>query len=145
MRRSRRPPARRWRPEPVEKGIVMREAHFPGRAPIEAYGNGGFRFADMSHRGSLLCLPDGIWAWPIATPADISEETLAPVLERADRLDFVILGFGRDPWLVPETLRARFREQKVSFDAMNTGAAVRTYNVMLAEGRRVAAALVAVD
>ena len=121
------------------------QPHYPATAPIEAYGKGGFRFAGMSHRGSLLCLPDGIWAWPIATPADISEETLAPVLERADRLDFVILGFGRDPWLVPETLRARFREQKVSFDAMNTGAAVRTYNVMVAEGRRVAAALVAVD
>ena len=36
-------------------------------APIEAYGKGGFRFAGMSHRGSLLCLPDGIWAWPVAT------------------------------------------------------------------------------
>ena len=41
-------------------GIIIREAHYPGRAPIEAYGNGGFRFADMSHRGSLLALPSGM-------------------------------------------------------------------------------------
>jgi uncharacterized protein len=117
----------------------------PGRHPIEAYGRGGFRFAGMSHRGSLLCLPDGIRAWPVATRDDISEETLAPVLDLAERLDFVVLGYGREPWPVPERLRAPFRGRKLSFDAMTTGAAVRTYNVMVAEGRRVAAALVAVD
>ena len=42
-------------------GTVIRKAHFPGRAPIDAYGNGGFRFAGMSHRGSILCLPSGIY------------------------------------------------------------------------------------
>uniref|UniRef100_UPI0019535063 hypothetical protein n=1 Tax=Stenotrophomonas maltophilia TaxID=40324 RepID=UPI0019535063 len=47
----------------VAKGIEIRDAHFPGRAPIDAYGNGGFRFADMSHRGSILCLPSGIHGW----------------------------------------------------------------------------------
>ena len=55
----------------MAKGIEIRAAHFPGRAPIEAYGNGGFRFADMSHRGSLLCLPDGIWAWPVERAEEI--------------------------------------------------------------------------
>ncbi len=50
-------------------GMVIREAHFPGRAPIEAYGNGGFRFADMSHRGSLLCLPSGVYGWEPARSA----------------------------------------------------------------------------
>ena len=44
-------------------------AHYPGRAPIDAYGNGGFRFADMSHRGSILCLPTGIYAWAAVSPA----------------------------------------------------------------------------
>ena len=47
--------------------------HLPRPAPIEAYGKGGFAFADMSHRGSLLCLPDGIWAWPTTSPAEIDE------------------------------------------------------------------------
>jgi hypothetical protein len=42
--------------------------HLPRSAPIEAYGKGGFVFAEMSHRGSLLCLPEAIWAWPVTTP-----------------------------------------------------------------------------
>jgi uncharacterized protein len=117
----------------------------PGRHAIEAYGKGGFRFAGMSHRGSLLCLPEGIWAWPVAAPEDISEHALAPLFSRAAEIDFVLLGCGRDPWPAPEQLRARFRALRLSFDAMTTGAAVRTYNILVAEGRRVAAGLIAVD
>ncbi len=50
-------------PDPGQTGIEIRAAHFPGRAPIDAYGNGGFRFAGMSHKGSLLCLPSGVYGW----------------------------------------------------------------------------------
>jgi uncharacterized protein len=119
--------------------------HFPGSAPIDAYGNGGFRFAGMSHRGSLLCLPDGIWAWPVDSPDALSDAALAPILERAAELDFVVIGVGRGLWVMPDTLRQQFRDAHLSADAMTTGAAVRTYNVLLAESRRVAAALIAVD
>ena len=119
--------------------------HFPGLAPIEAYGNGGFRFAGMSHRGSLLCLPDGIWAWPVASAVEISEATLNPMLAQVGSLDFALIGAGQDPWVMPLALQQCFREANVSADAMTTGAAVRTYTVLLAEGRRVAAALIAVD
>jgi uncharacterized protein len=118
--------------------------HLPRLAPIDAYGNGGFRFADMSHRGSLLCLPAGMWAWPVQRPQEISAATLAPFLEHASGLDFVILGTGRDPWLIPEPLRAPFRAAHLSLDAMTTAAAVSTYNVMVGEGRRIAAGLIAV-
>ena len=58
----------------MAEGIVIREAHFPGRAPVEAYGNGGFRFADMSHRGSILCLPSGIHGWEPADPVMLGHE-----------------------------------------------------------------------
>ena len=119
--------------------------HLPSPAQIDAYGNGGFRFAGMSHRGSLLCLPDGIWAWPVTRIEDLTEELLAPVFDRAAKLDFFLLGAGRDPVVMPARLRERFRSLGLSADAMTTGPAVRTYNVMLAEDRRVAAALIAVD
>ena len=119
--------------------------HLPSPAPIDAYGNGGFRFAGMSHRGSLLCLPDGIWAWPIKHVGELSEAVLAPVLARAQQLDFFLIGAGRDPWVMPAQLRARFRELSLSVDCMATGAAVRTYNILLTEGRRVGAGLIAVD
>jgi uncharacterized protein len=119
--------------------------HLPQQALIEAHGGGGFRFADMSHRGSLLCLPDGIWAWPIATFDTVTEEALSPVFSRAGNLDFFILGTGAEPRLLPEALRRRFRAAHISADAMATGPAVRTYNVMLMENRRVGAGLLAVQ
>jgi uncharacterized protein len=119
--------------------------HLPRQALIDAHGGGGFRFAGLSHRGSLLCLPDGIWAWPIAVPAELSDEALFLVFARAADLDFFIVGTGAAPWIMPEALRTRFREALISVDTMTTGPAVRTYNVMLIEGRRVGAGLIAVD
>ena len=118
--------------------------HLPTPAQIEAYGDGGFRFGGMSHRGSLLCFPDGIWAWPVASVRDLTAETLEPVFARAGGMDFFVLGGGRDPFVLPRALRERFRELSLSMDAMPTGAAVRTWNILLAEGRRVGAGLIAV-
>ncbi len=121
------------------------ERHFPGRAPIEAYGAGGFRFAEMSHRGSLLALPSGIWAWPPKSAAEIDEAALARVFAEKAEIDIFLVGCGRDPVLLPESLRAHLRDAGIAFDVMPTRAAASTYNVLLAEGRRVAAALIAVD
>jgi uncharacterized protein len=118
--------------------------HLPQPAPIDAYGDGGFRFAGMSHRGSLLCFPDGIWAWPVGDLDQLNEDSLAAVFERAQALDFFLIGAGRDPWPLPEVLRQRFRDLSLSVDTMATGAAVRTYNILLAENRRVGAGLIAV-
>jgi uncharacterized protein len=116
--------------------------HLPYPAPIDAYGAGGFRFAGVSHRGSLLCLPDGIWAWPVVDPQAVTPETLAVVLAAAARLDLFILGTGRDPWSLPPDLRESLRVHALKWEAMPTSAAIRTYNVLLAEGRRVAAGLI---
>src|SRR2546425_8174589 len=103
--------------------------HFPQAAPIDAYGNGGFRFAGMSHQGSLLCLPDGIWAWPVASPDGINEQTLRNVITRSNELDSLIIGTGQVVWLPPQTLRDAFRAVHVSLDAMQTGPAIRVYNI----------------
>lgn len=118
---------------------------FPGTATIDAYGRGGFRFAGMSHRGSLLCLPRGIAAWPVARVEDVTEAALAPVFAEAETIDHFLLGCGRETWILPEALRWGFRDRGIVAEPMSTGAAVRTYNVLLAEDRAVAAALIAVD
>src|ERR1700687_4567350 len=126
-------------------GLAADASHLPSSALIDAYGNGGFRFAGMSHRGSLLCLPDGIWAWPVTDVYGLNETALARVFAQAGKLDIFLIGAGRDPWAMPPQLRARFRELPLPVDAMATGAAVRTYNILLAENRWVGAGLVAVD
>ncbi len=117
-------------------------ARFPGRAPIDAYGNGGFRFAGMSHRGSILCLPSGIHAWEPAHPLDLP--SLAPVLAEKAALGLLILGSGRSQEFPAPDLRRALADAGVSLEVMDTGAACRTYNVLLAEGRPVGAALIAV-
>ncbi|MCP4384856.1 MAG: hypothetical protein GY798_26160 [Hyphomicrobiales bacterium] len=127
----------------MRAGIEVRAAHFPGRAPIDAYGNGGFRFAGMSHRGSILCLPSGIHGWD--SPAAIDLESLARVLEEAAEIDVLLVGMGADFGRLDPVLTQRLRDAGVVADTMSTGAAVRTYNVLVAERRPVAAALVAVD
>ena len=119
--------------------------HLPHPATIEAYGKGGFRFAGMSHRGSLLCLPDGIWAWPVAQGDDITETTLAPVIARSGDIALFLIGSGREPWAMPDALRVRFHELKLNVEVSRTGTAVSTYNILLGEGRRVAAGLIAVE
>lgn len=125
-------------------GIEIREAHYPGRAPIDAYGNGGFRFADMSHRGSILCLPSGIHGWELADPERPVPADFKAVLAEAEGIEILLVGTGTDLKPLPATIRAVLREKGISADPMSTGAAVRTYNVLLAEDRAVAAALIAV-
>ncbi|MGH6926312.1 MAG: Mth938-like domain-containing protein [Propylenella sp.] len=126
-------------------GFLIEPARFPGRAPIEAYGNGGFRFADMSHRGSILALPSGIEAWPIREPAEIDPASLSRLFEEAATIEVLLIGTGdaMAP-LSAETLSA-LQAAGLYPDPMSTGAAVRTYNVLLSEERQVAAALIAVE
>jgi uncharacterized protein len=118
--------------------------HFPRSAPIDGYGKGGFVFADMSHRGSLLCLPDSIWSWDVTQPGQIDRTSLARVFDAANRIDTLIIGTGTEFWMPPPDLRSALRALHVVLDAMQTGPAIRTYNVMIGERRRVAAALIAV-
>lgn len=99
----------------------------------------------MSHRGSLLCLPDGVWAWPVARADDLTEASLEPVFRRADEIGLFLLGAGAGPWALPRPLLMRFLALKMSIETMRTGAAVSTYNILLGEGRRVAAGLIAVE
>lgn len=125
-------------------GIIIRKAHFPGRAPIDAYGNGGFRFADMSHRGHLLMLPSGIYGWEPANPDALEPADFRRIVEEAGDIEFLLIGTGPEIRFLPRAVKAALKDAGIPSDPMSTGAAVRTYNVMLAESRAVAAALIAV-
>lgn len=121
------------------------DPHFPGRPPIDAYGEGGFRFADMSHKGSLLIVASGVFAWPPTSALDVRESDFMRVFAERKQLDFLLFGTG--PSLAPasEVLRLAFRARGLGLECMATGDAARTWNVLVGEGRRVAAALIAVE
>jgi len=89
-------------------------------------------------------LPDAIWAWPVNKPTEIDEYTLSRVFVAANGIDSLIIGTGTDVWIVPNRLREALRAVHVGLDSMQTGPAIRTYNIMIGERRRVAAALIAV-
>ena len=121
------------------------EGFVAGRHSIDAYGNGGFRFAGMGHKGSVIVTGTGVHAWAATTPGDIVPGTLGPVFD-APKGSIELLLVGTGPDLVPlsEALRARLKQAGIRAEPMATGAAARTYNVLAGEGRLVAAALLAV-
>lgn len=125
-------------------GTVRFEGFIPGQHAITAIGQGGFRFADMSHRGSLLALPAGIRA--IETPEPFRHEVaqIEPVLAEAGGIDILLLGTGTMPLPLPRGMREQLAAARISVDVMTTAAAASTYNLLMEERRRVAALLVAV-
>jgi uncharacterized protein len=124
-------------------GLTFEDAHFPGRAPLDSYGNGGFRFAEMSHRGSILCLPSGIHAWAASEPGEIDVKSLAPLFAE-EGTEILLVGTGTDLVPLPKKLIEACEVVGIRAEPMSTGAAARTFNVLLAEGRAVSAALLAV-
>lgn len=121
------------------------DGFYPYQASIDAYGDGGFRFADMSHRGSMLCLPSGMQAWPVSGAAEITRQSLEPVFAVAAQLDVLLIGLGEDIGVLDPALRQQLRDEKIIVEATATGGAVRTYNILLGERRAVGAALIAVE
>jgi len=120
-------------------------AFFPGRATIDGYGNGGFLFADMSHRGSIIATAEGISEWRPDDVASITPEDLRPLRESGEPIDIFILGSGRVTSFPSREIRSLLSEICRSVEIMSTGTAISTYNILLAEARRVAAGLIAVD
>jgi len=117
----------------------------PGRHFVSAYGDGGFRVAGRAWRGSILIFPAETRPWPVADMAELVPESLAALDQPPEPVELLLLGCGPRLVAVPDAVRASLRRLGVVVEAMDTGAACRTYNVLLAEGRRVAAALIAVD
>lgn len=116
----------------------------PGdRQVVESYGEGRFRISGNAHEGSVLVFPDRTISWNVPAMADLSMASLAPVLSAEPTVEILLIGCGARLTPIPGTLRVALRENGIGCDPMDTGAACRTFNVLLAESRRVAAALIA--
>ena len=111
-----------------------------GRQVIERYGESGFRIAGVIHRGAVLVFPDRTLPWSAISGSDVTWQSLAPVIEHGG-VQILLLGLGRVMGVVPHTLRKTLRDAGIVLEPMDTGAACRTYNVLVAEDRHVAAAL----
>ncbi|HUA52100.1 MAG TPA: Mth938-like domain-containing protein [Candidatus Sulfotelmatobacter sp.] len=115
-----------------------------GRQYIEGYGAGRFRVSGVVHQGAVLVLRTRTLPWPVASLADVTADSLAPVIEAGD-VAVLLLGCGPRMAMVPAALRDRLRAAGVVVEPMDTGGACRTYNVLLAEDRLVAAALLPIE
>jgi uncharacterized protein len=124
---------------------VVPEKFLPGRHQIEGFGKGGFRFGGMSHNGSILILPSGMRAIAVASIAEVAVIDLEMIVAEKSEIDFLLIGVGATIAPLPVVLREHLKSENINFDVMDTRAAARTYNVVLAEDRRVAALLIAVD
>ena len=115
----------------------------PGLHQIDGYRAGGFHFAGMSHRGSILALPSGIYSWPVINMAQLDLASLTAVLaEPAGTIDMLLIGTGETLEPLPRGLRAALNAAGIRADVMATHHAVPTYNILLGERRKVAAALI---
>ena len=115
-----------------------------GKQIITGYGDGKFKIGGEMYEHSVLVFPDRVSPWPIAANAPITLENLNVVLDEEGEIDLLLIGCGRSQSILPPIIRSSLKEVGIGLEIMDTGAAVRTYNILLAEGRRVAAALIAV-
>ncbi len=115
------------------------------RQIIESYGGNRFRVSGQLYEGSIIVRPDRTVLWPIRSFAELSQQSFQPLMAPEGTVDLLLLGCGPRMCLMPPELRQMLRTAGIVLETMDTGAACRTYNVLLAEERRVAAALIAVD
>src|SRR5262245_53661412 len=117
-----------------------------GRQIVEGYGDGGFRISGKRLEGSVIVFPGEVMAWPAASFQAIDLANLEPVAQagREGRVDLLLIGCGERLLRVEKSIRDHLRSAGIVVEVMDTGAACRTYNVLMSEGRRVAAALIAV-
>jgi len=117
-----------------------------GRQIIESYGDGRFRVSGAVFGGSILVFTDRTLPWPVAEAGQVTAESLGEVARAgaAGTVEVLLLGCGGQAAPVAAPLRQALRAAGVVIEPMDTGAAARTYNVLMSEGRRVAAALIAV-
>jgi uncharacterized protein len=112
---------------------------------IDAYGDGGFRLSGEWHVGSLLIVADAAQPWPVASLAELTLEALAPVFAAGrTEVEFLLLGVGARNALPPRAIREALLAAGMGLEFMDTPAAAQLYNVLTSEGRRLAAALIAV-
>ena len=113
------------------------------RQLVDSYGAGTFRVSGRRFEGSVLVFPDRTEAWPVTAFGEVTIDSLRAVIDAEPPVEVLLVGCGVRPMPLPGPLRQAMRDAGIGIDAMATDAACRTYNMLSAEARRVAAALIA--
>lgn len=111
---------------------------------IERYGAGGFRIQGATHEGAVLLTERVLEPWNATDLTAAGADDVAAIIAARDDFDFILIGSGPRMVLMGKAAREALKAAGIRFDVMDTGAACRTFNVLAAEGRRVAAALLPV-
>jgi len=112
---------------------------------IDAYGGGGFRVSGVRVEGSILILNDQLQPWPVTGREALGVDDVAEVLAAGSRqVEFLLLGIGPKAAPAPPEVRKALQAAGMGLEVMDTATAARMYNVLAAEGRRLAAALIAI-
>ncbi len=109
---------------------------------IRSYGPGRFVIGEREWREPVLVTPGGTSAWDVTRMEDLTPASVAALREGPEPAELLVLGCGSRPVFLSPPLRAELKAAGLSVEVLDTGSACRTYNVLLAEGRRVAAALI---
>lgn len=115
-----------------------------GQQIIQSYADGGFRVSGQAYKGGVLVWPDKVLPWDLTSFNDLRVSDFSPVYEHDPLPDVVLFGTGATQKFLLPALRQQLRDKGLVIEVMDTGAACRTYNVLLAEGRRVVAAMLPV-
>lgn len=125
--------------------MEFKEVKSQEETAISSYGDGGFRIGDRHSKGSMLITPKGYYPWDAAEITSATLDSLKKIVDQSGEIDILLVGTGDNMRPLNKQLRGALEAAGIAVDIMATGSAARTYNILLAEGRKVAAALIAID
>lgn len=126
-------------------GFILEQQGDEDLLLVEAYGDGGFRLMGRRVEGGVIVLPTGFYPIEATDIPSLATADFDRILSAGDRPEILLVGTGQKMQLLPAAIRQFLDEKGVGFDLMDTGAAARTYNVLLMEERKVACLLLPVD
>ena len=112
------------------------------RILVDSYGPGRFQVARQEYNQSLLLLPESVTPWGLTDISELTIESLEHFVGLDDPIEVLIIGCGDRMAMISSSIKNAMREKGISLDQMSTGAACRTFNILMSEGRRAGAALI---
>jgi uncharacterized protein len=126
-------------------GITIEQQSSEELLLVDGYGGGGFRLMGRKFDGGVILLPSGVYPIDAKSIETLSENDFARAFNADEKPELILIGTGQSMQLLPKHIKEHLNNKGLGFDIMDTGAAARTYNVLMMENRRVSALLLPVE